>query len=189
MTPTSLPDARPLVESLAPAERPLSRAYKPWLDRHSTVQFRLFLRCDRSPSCRAPRVRVWVPRSVSRAAAVKPRASVPARSSGYPAVCTPSRTRFLRLRCAPVVSHPMPIAILVISRVFTRVNGFPLTAGFLVRESRTHPVRPGARTVHNGFLPLLALRTGKNTKKKGIQSVSARSSTREDLRTVVWEVQ
>ncbi|GBP18972.1 N-alpha-acetyltransferase 11 [Eumeta japonica] len=37
------------------------------------------------------RVRVCgVPRSVSRAAAVKPRASVPARSSGYPAVCTPS---------------------------------------------------------------------------------------------------
>ncbi|GBO99286.1 hypothetical protein EVAR_548_1 [Eumeta japonica] len=37
------------------------------------------------------RVRVCgVPRSVSRAAAAKPRASVPARSSGYPAVCTPS---------------------------------------------------------------------------------------------------
>ncbi|GBP45167.1 hypothetical protein EVAR_95819_1 [Eumeta japonica] len=37
------------------------------------------------------RVRVCgVPRSVSRAAAVKPRASVPARSSSYPAVCTPS---------------------------------------------------------------------------------------------------
>ncbi|GBP78888.1 hypothetical protein EVAR_61537_1 [Eumeta japonica] len=36
------------------------------------------------------RVRVCgVPRSVS-AAAVKPRASVPATSSGYPAVCTPS---------------------------------------------------------------------------------------------------
>ncbi|GBP03516.1 hypothetical protein EVAR_67835_1 [Eumeta japonica] len=31
-----------------------------------------------------------VPRSTSRAAAVKPRASVPATSSGYPAVCTPS---------------------------------------------------------------------------------------------------
>ncbi|GBP49847.1 Probable RNA-directed DNA polymerase from transposon BS [Eumeta japonica] len=44
------------------------------------------------------RVRVCgVPRSVSRAAAVKPRASVPARSSGYPAVCTRARTRFLRL--------------------------------------------------------------------------------------------
>ncbi|GBP67541.1 Probable RNA-directed DNA polymerase from transposon BS [Eumeta japonica] len=42
-------------------------------------------------SCRAPRVyECVVPRSVSRAAAVKPRASVPARSSGYPAVCTPS---------------------------------------------------------------------------------------------------
>ncbi|GBP30145.1 hypothetical protein EVAR_94990_1 [Eumeta japonica] len=33
---------------------------------------------------------VGVPRSVSRATAVKPRASVPATSSGYPAVCTPS---------------------------------------------------------------------------------------------------
>ncbi|GBP00035.1 hypothetical protein EVAR_74362_1 [Eumeta japonica] len=31
-----------------------------------------------------------VPRSVNRAAAVKPRASVPVISSGYPAVCTPS---------------------------------------------------------------------------------------------------
>ncbi|GBP34963.1 hypothetical protein EVAR_28428_1 [Eumeta japonica] len=30
---------------------------------------------------------------------------------------------------------------------------------FLVRKSRTHPVRPGARTAHNGFLPLFALRT------------------------------
>ncbi|GBP79810.1 hypothetical protein EVAR_56866_1 [Eumeta japonica] len=37
------------------------------------------------------RVRVCgVPRSVNRAAAVKPRASVPVTSSGYPAVCTPS---------------------------------------------------------------------------------------------------
>ncbi|GBP43490.1 hypothetical protein EVAR_30447_1 [Eumeta japonica] len=37
------------------------------------------------------RVRVCgVPRSVNRAAAVKPRASVPVISSGYPAVCTPS---------------------------------------------------------------------------------------------------
>ncbi|GBP41343.1 hypothetical protein EVAR_25182_1 [Eumeta japonica] len=65
------------------------------------------------------RVRVCgVPRRVSRAAAVKPRASVPATSSGYPAVCTPSprtvsapreRSRSFRLR--------IPIAILVISCV------------------------------------------------------------------------
>ncbi|GBP29527.1 Nucleic-acid-binding protein from transposon X-element [Eumeta japonica] len=43
------------------------------------------------PLSGSARVRVCgVPRSASRAAAVKPRASVPARSSGYPAVCTPS---------------------------------------------------------------------------------------------------
>ncbi|GBP53946.1 hypothetical protein EVAR_96624_1 [Eumeta japonica] len=35
MTPNPLPDARLLVASLAPAERPLSRAYKLRLDRHS----------------------------------------------------------------------------------------------------------------------------------------------------------
>ncbi|GBP36677.1 hypothetical protein EVAR_35263_1 [Eumeta japonica] len=54
------------------------------------------------------RVRVCgVPRSVSRAAAVKPRASVPARSSGYPAVCTPSphTVSAPRLTAASTVAH------------------------------------------------------------------------------------
>ncbi|GBP39792.1 hypothetical protein EVAR_88292_1 [Eumeta japonica] len=124
------------------------------------------------------RVRVCgVPRSVNRAAAVKPRASVPVTSSGYPAVCTPSPHTVFAPRVRSSSFHtPMPIAILVISRVFTRLNGFSINCvvrphvdqqrpfgddlhsasrGFLVRESRTHPVRPGARTVHNGFLPSL----------------------------------
>ncbi|GBO99711.1 hypothetical protein EVAR_804_1 [Eumeta japonica] len=74
------------------------------------------------------RVRVCgVPRSVSRAAAVKPRASVPARSSGYPAVCTPSPHTVSAPRVRSSSFHtPMPIAILVISRVFTRVIGFSI---------------------------------------------------------------
>ncbi|GBP71123.1 hypothetical protein EVAR_37217_1 [Eumeta japonica] len=72
------------------------------------------------------RVRVCgVPRSVSRAAAVKSRASVPATSSGYPAVCTPSPHTVSAPRERSRSFHiPIPIAILVISRVFTRVNGF-----------------------------------------------------------------
>ncbi|GBP66433.1 hypothetical protein EVAR_88767_1 [Eumeta japonica] len=66
-----------------------------------------------------------VPRSVNRAAAVKPRASVPVTSSGYPAVCTPSPHTVSAPRVRSSSFHtPMPIAILVISRVFTRVNGF-----------------------------------------------------------------
>ncbi|GBP06870.1 hypothetical protein EVAR_92769_1 [Eumeta japonica] len=41
MTPTPLPDARPLVACLAPAEHLLSRAYKPRLDRHSDLSARI----------------------------------------------------------------------------------------------------------------------------------------------------
>ncbi|GBP10133.1 hypothetical protein EVAR_77549_1 [Eumeta japonica] len=80
------------------------------------------------------RVRVCgVPRNVSRAAAVKPRASVPARSSGYPAVCTPSPHTVSAPRVRSGSFHtPMPIAILVISRVFTRVNGFSINCVVLV---------------------------------------------------------
>ncbi|GBP34998.1 hypothetical protein EVAR_28463_1 [Eumeta japonica] len=84
-----------------------------------------------------------VPRSVSRAAAVKPRASVPATSSGYPAVCTPS---------PHTVSAPRER-----SRSFRTPDTdryFSYFASFYaLRESQTHPVRPGARTVHNGFCP------------------------------------
>ncbi|GBP57954.1 hypothetical protein EVAR_82591_1 [Eumeta japonica] len=75
------------------------------------------------------RVRVCgVPRSVNRAAAVKRRASVPATSSGYPDVCTPSPHTVSAPRERSRSFHtPIQIAILVISRVFTRVNGLPLT--------------------------------------------------------------
>ncbi|GBP21503.1 Protein FAM160B1 [Eumeta japonica] len=53
------------------------------------------------------RVRVCgVPRSVSRAAAVKPRASVPAKSSGYPAVCTPSPEPRAHTVSAPGLAPP-----------------------------------------------------------------------------------
>ncbi|GBP38220.1 hypothetical protein EVAR_18099_1 [Eumeta japonica] len=56
------------------------------------------------------RVRVCgVPRSVSRAAAVKPRASVPARSSGYPAVCTPSPHTVSAPRCDRMLTSSGPL--------------------------------------------------------------------------------
>ncbi|GBP35471.1 Exosome complex component RRP43 [Eumeta japonica] len=59
------------------------------------------------------RVRVCgVPRSVSRAAAVKPRTSVPATRSGYPTVCTPRRHTVSAPRERSRSFHtPIPIAI------------------------------------------------------------------------------
>ncbi|GBP20881.1 hypothetical protein EVAR_80700_1 [Eumeta japonica] len=38
--------------------------------------------------------------------------------------------------------------------------------GFLVRASRTHPVRPGARTAHNGFFPSFPFARGETQKKE-----------------------
>ncbi|GBP40157.1 DNA mismatch repair protein Mlh1 [Eumeta japonica] len=59
-----------------------------------------------------------VPRSACHAAAVKPRASVPAMRSGYPTVCTPRRHTVSAPRERSRSFHtPIPIAILVILRV------------------------------------------------------------------------
>ncbi|GBP67769.1 hypothetical protein EVAR_22170_1 [Eumeta japonica] len=74
-----------------------------------------------------------VPRSASRAAAVKPRASVPVISSGYPAGRTPSpHTVSAPRERSRIFTLQIPIAILVISRVFTRVNGFSINCVVLV---------------------------------------------------------
>ncbi|GBP28003.1 hypothetical protein EVAR_83634_1 [Eumeta japonica] len=73
----------------------------------------------RSVLSRSARIRVCgVPRSACRAAAVKPRASVPAMRSGYPTVCTPRRHTVSTPRERSRSFHtPIPIAILVILRV------------------------------------------------------------------------
>ncbi|GBP42190.1 hypothetical protein EVAR_25816_1 [Eumeta japonica] len=103
-----------------------------------------------------------VPRSVSHATAVKPRASVPTTHFGDPAICTPSPHTVSAPRERSRSFHTPDT-----DRYFSYF--VCLHAGFLVRDSRTHPVRPSARTDHNGFLRLLALRTGRNTKKKALE--------------------
>ncbi|GBP32053.1 hypothetical protein EVAR_21087_1 [Eumeta japonica] len=45
---------------------------------------------------------------------------------------------------------------------------------FLVRTSRTHPVRPGVWTAHNGFLPSFSIVRGELQKKAGWKGVTLR---------------
>ncbi|GBP26021.1 hypothetical protein EVAR_20035_1 [Eumeta japonica] len=95
--------------------------------------------------------------------------------SGDPAVCTPSpRTVSAPRERSRSFRTPDTDRYFSHFVCFTRVNGLPLTTVFLVHESQTHPVRPGAHIAHNGFWPLLALHRGRNTKKSA--SVADRSA-------------
>ncbi|GBP68849.1 hypothetical protein EVAR_46166_1 [Eumeta japonica] len=85
------------------------------------------------------RVRVCgVPHSVNRAAAVKPRVSVPVTSSGYPAVCTPSphtvsAPRSVRVGHTPCVrAHGLSIMEFWPSLAFARVEIHKKNAGGVV---------------------------------------------------------
>ncbi|GBP29606.1 hypothetical protein EVAR_79155_1 [Eumeta japonica] len=87
------------------------------------------------------RVRVCgVPRSVSRAAAVKPRASVPARSSGYPAVCTPS---------PHTVSAPRVVLV-----IFASSRGNTFTRTLLLRRGNPEGFLTFAPLAPCAFWPL-----------------------------------
>ncbi|GBP92959.1 hypothetical protein EVAR_84062_1 [Eumeta japonica] len=83
-----------------------------------------------------------------------------------PAVCTPSPHTVSAPR-----EHSRSFRTPDTDRYFSYFACF-----YVLRESRTHPVRPRVRTVHNGFLPSLPFARAEIQKKNASDTVASQPS-------------